>query len=281
VTARAGRRAAAALRWAVFAIAALAMNFPVLATLATSFKTPAEIARNPGITVQAPTLENYAAILSADGRLDIWAYLSNSLIAALIGTLLPMLLCFPAAWAVARRGVGAAVLFPVVVNLRALPLIIFAIPLYLMYQAAGLLDTRLGLGLVLAVVNLPVALLLLVNTVREVPRELEEAARMDGASLATMLRRVVLPLCRPAMVTVFILGFITAWNEFLFGLMLTTREAVPVTVGASFFFASGGGGVQWGVAAAIIVVAAAPPVLMGLVLYRHIGRSMMAGALKG
>ena len=269
------------LRWVVFAMAGFVLNFPIIATLVTSFKTGAEIARNPGLTVLDPTIENYAAVFATGGRLDIWLYLGNSLVAALIGTILPMMLCFPAAWAIARRGVGAAGLFPMVVNLRALPLIVFAIPLYLMYQGLGLLDTRIGLGLILAVVNLPIALLILVSTVRALPLELEEAARMDGATTATLLRRVVLPLTRPAMVTIFILGFITAWNEFLFGLMLTTSDAVPVTVGASFFFATGGGGVQWGVAAAIIMVAAAPPLILGLLMYRQIGGSITAGAIKG
>jgi multiple sugar transport system permease protein len=83
------------------------------------------------------------------------------------------------------------------------------------------------------------------------------------------------------MVTAFIFGFVTAWNEFLFGLMLTTRDAVPVTVGASFFFASAGGGVQWGLAAAVMIAAAMPPMLLGLVMYRQISRSLLAGAVKG
>jgi multiple sugar transport system permease protein len=96
-----------------------------------------------------------------------------------------------------------------------------------------------------------------------------------------MLRRVVLPLCRPALVTTFIFGFITAWNEFLFGLIMTTREAVPVTVGASFFFATSGGGVQWGMASAVMIVAALPPLLLGLVMYRRIAGSMATGAIKG
>lgn len=268
-------------RWVVFALVAFVLNFPVIATLITSFKSNAEIGRNPGLWVQSPTLANYAAVFDPAGRFDVWAFLSNSAIAALIGTILPIILCFPVAWAMARRGVGARVLFPAAVNLRALPLIVFAIPLYLMYQTFGLLDTRVGLGLILAVVNVPLALLILTNAVRELPLELEEAARMDGASMPTLLLRIVLPLCRPAVVTVFIFGFITAWNEFLFGLMLTTRDAVPITVGASFFFASGGGGVQWGVAAAIIIVSAAPPVVLGLAMYRHIGGSMTGGAVKG
>jgi len=104
---------------------------------------------------------------------------------------------------------------------------------------------------------------------------------MDGARLPRLLFKVVLPLCRPALITTFIFGFITAWNEFLFGLMLTTRDAVPVTVGASFFFATSGGGVQWGTAAAVMVVAALPPLVLGLVMYRRITGSMVAGAVKG
>lgn len=270
-----------ALRWLVFVFAAFVMNFPVLATLITAFKSPGEVSRNPSLWIEAPTLENFTTVLTVSDRLDIYGYLTNSLVAALIGTLLPMVLCFPIAWAMARRGVGQAVLFPLVVNLRALPLIIFAIPLYMMYASVGLLDTKLGLGLILAVVNLPLAFLLLVNAVAAVPLELEEAARLDGARVPMLLWKIVLPLCRPALLTTFIFGFITAWNEFLFGLMLTTQAAVPVTVGASFFFATSGGGVQWGMAAAVMIIAALPPLLIGLVMYRRISGSMVTGAVKG
>ncbi len=270
-----------ALRWLVFGVAALILNFPLLATLATAFKTPAEITANPGLWVQSPTLANFQTVLTVSDRLNVWQHLGNSLVASLIGAILPIVICFPVAWGMARRGVGARVLFPLVINLRAMPLVIFAIPLYVMFRALGLLDTQLGLGLILAIVNTPLALLLLLQAVRDLPLELEEAARMDGAGLGRILLRIVLPLCRPAIITTFVFGFITAWNEFLFGLMLTTRDAVPMTVGASFFFAASGGGVQWGVAAAVIVVAALPPLLLGLVLYRRISGSMVAGAVKG
>jgi multiple sugar transport system permease protein len=269
------------LRWVVFVVAAFVMNFPIIATVVTALKSPGEVSRNPSLWIETPTFENFATVLTVSDRLNVYHYLWNSVVAATIGALLPVLISFPIAWAMARRGVGRAVLLPLVVNLRALPLIIFAIPLYMMYAAIGLLDTRIGLGLILAIVNLPLALLLLVNAVAEVPLELEEAARMDGARLPRLLWRIVLPLCRPALVTTFVFGFITAWNEFLFGLMLTTREAVPMTVGASFFFATSGGGVQWGVAAAVMVVAALPPLLLGLVMYRRITGSLVAGAVKG
>lgn len=269
------------MRWLVFVLAALIMNFPVLATLSASLKSAAEISRNPGIFVLEPTLRNYAAILEVTERLNIYKYLLNSLIASTIASVLPIILCFPLAYVIARRDYGTRFIFPTVVNLRAMPLIIFAIPLYMMYQTVGLLDTPLGLGLILAVVNLPLALLILVNSVNDVPYELDEAARIDGARIFTILFKIVFPICVPALATVFIFSFITAWNEFLFGLMLTTTDAVPMTVGASFFFSSGGGGVQWGVAASVIVVASVTPVVLGVLMYKHISRSMTAGAVKG
>jgi multiple sugar transport system permease protein len=78
-----------------------------------------------------------------------------------------------------------------------------------------------------------------------------------------------------------VLGFVYAWNEFLFALMLTTRNAVTTTVGASFFFSASGGGVRWGIAAAVMVLSVLPPMVLGLLLYRRIGQSLAAGAVKG
>ena len=166
-----------ALRILVYAVAVLAMNFPVIATLVTSFKSPREAAMNPSLWVEAPTLANYAKVLTDTTRFDIYAYLFNSLVAALIGTTVAIVLALPAAYGIARSGVGQRVLLPLVINLRAVPLIIFAIPIYMMYQWVGLLDTRVGLGLILAVVNLPLALVILVNAVAEVPAELSRSSR--------------------------------------------------------------------------------------------------------
>ncbi|MCD7109562.1 carbohydrate ABC transporter permease [Rhizobium sp. DKSPLA3] len=269
------------LRWIVFVIAVLAMNFPIIVTLVTSFKSARELSVNPGLWIGQPTIENYLRILTQTDRFNIYAYLWNSTVAALIGTGLAILLAFPAAYAIAKSDVGRRTLLPIVINLRAVPLIIFAIPLYMMYQWLGLLDTQLGLGLILTIVNIPLALVILVDAISDVPLELDEAARMDGASSWQIMTRIVRPVVRPALVTTFIFGFITAWNEFLFGLMLTTSRAVPATVGASFFFAASGGGVQWGTASAVMVLGALPPVLLGLVMYRQISGSMMAGAVKG
>jgi multiple sugar transport system permease protein len=270
-----------ALRWIVFAVAAVAMNFPVIVTLVTSFKSARELSINPGLWINQPTLENYLRVLTQIDRFNIYSYLWNSIVASLIGTGLAILLAFPAAYAIARSEVGKHTLLPVVINLRAVPLIIFAIPLYMMYQFLGLLDTQLGLGLILTIVNTPLALVILVNAISDVPLELDEAARVDGASSWQIMVSIIRPVVRPSLVTTFIFGFITAWNEFLFGLMLTTNKAVPMTVGASFFFAASGGGVQWGTASAVMILGALPPVLLGLLMYRQISGSMTAGAIKG
>ena len=170
-----------ALRWAVFALVALAINAPVIATLVTSFKSPREIATNPSLWIEAPTLANYAAVLTVSDRLNIFALLGNSLAVSLIGSGLALLLALPASYAIARGGFGRDTLLPLVVNLRAVPLIIFAIPIYMGFQWLGLLDTRLGLGLILTIVNLPLALVILVNALADLPEELDEAARLDGA----------------------------------------------------------------------------------------------------
>lgn len=277
------RRAAwlTGLRILVFVLVALVLNFPLLATLLASFKSDAEISANPGLGIEAPTLDNYRAIFGMADRFDIAHYLLNSFVAATLGALLSVALAFPAAYAIARHGTGRRWLLPLVTNLRAIPLIIFAIPLYLMYQQLALLDTRVGLALILCLVNLPLVLALFVNAIAELPLEIEEAARVDGARVVSLLVRVVFPLVRPVLASALVLAFIAAWNEFLFGLMLTTRNAVPMTVGASFFFSASGGGVRWGTAAAVMVLSTLPPLVLSLFAYGAIGRSRTAGAVKG
>ena len=270
-----------ALRWAVFALAAFVMNFPVVSTLVTSLKTEAEIASYPGLWVQNPTLDNYFEIFRMSDRFDITHYLMNSLVMSLIGAGLSLLLAFPAAYAMVRFQVGNKWLMPTIVNLRAIPLIIFAIPIYLMYQQVNLLDTRIGMGLIQCLVNLPLVLVLLATSIAELPEEIEEAARVDGASTLQIITRVVAPISVNVIAASAVLSFIYSWNEFLFGLILTTSRAVPISVGASFFFAASGGGVRWGVAAAVMILATLTPLVLGLLMYRQIGRSMTAGAVKG
>lgn len=269
------------MRWLVFVLAAFAMNFPVLATLITSLKSDSEIASNASLWIELPTLANYRAIFEMADRFDLLHFLLNSLIASLLGSAMAILLSFPAAYAMARFGMARSWLLPIVMNLRAVPLIIFAIPIYLMYQQVGLLDTRIGLAFILCLINIPLALVLFYSSIIDLPPEVEEAARVDGASTPRLLLHVVMPMSLNVIAATAILAFIYSWNEFLFGLMLTTASATPVSVGASFFFAASGGGVRWGVAAAVMILATLPPLLLGLFMYRQAGKSLAVGATKG
>jgi len=267
-----------AMRWVVLVLAVLILNLPVISTFFTSFKSTADINSYPPKWVFSPTLDHYREVLFT-GNTHYPAYIWNSVVIASIGTLLAIALTFPAAYAIARHRSGATWLLPIVSNLRALPLIIFAIPFYFMYQTLGLLDTRLGLALIACVVNIPLALLMLVGFIQDIPEELDEAASLDGATIWQILRHVIWPASRPVLFTVAVLSFIYSWNEFLFGLILTTKNAIPVTVGATFFVTSYG--VKWGATAAAMVLGVLPPLLLGFFAYPYIGKSMLRGAIKG
>ena len=267
-----------ALRWLAFVVVAFLLNLPIIATILTSFKTPGDINTSPPVWLFKPTLENYDEVLFT-GNTDLPHYILNSIAIAGGGTILAMLLTFPAAYAMVRYEVGRNWLLPLVTNIRALPLIIYAIPIYLMFQLVGLLDTRVGLALIACIINIPVALVLFVGFIQDIPEELDDAAKIDGAGKWGILWHVMLPLARPIIFAVLVLSFIYSWNEFLFGLILTTKNAVPVTVGATFFVTSYG--VKWGATAAAMTLGIVPPLILGLFAYPYIGKSMLAGALKG
>lgn len=272
------KRLATALRWTVFAAAVLVLNFPLMMTLLTAIKSDADINASPPVWIFTPTLGHFGEIFG-DPTLDFPRYLVNSTVIALGGTAMAILLALPAAYAITKLEMGARTLLPIVTNLRALPLIVFVIPFYLAYQALGLLDTRFGLAIIACIINLPLALMLFVGFLQDLPLEIEEAARMDGASTFAILRLIVTPLARPIITAVAILSFISAWNEFLFGLILSTSRATPITVGATYFITSWG--IRWGATAAAMVVSVLPPLALGFVSYRYLGRATMAGAVKG
>lgn len=265
-------------RWLVYVLVAFVFNVPILVTILTSLKSTAQINTFPPVWLFVPTLENYREVLIT-GNTNFPHFIMNSIVIASGGTVLAILLAFPAAYAIVRQDVGRKWLLPVITNVRALPLIIYTIPIYLMFQLLGLLDTRSGLILISALVNVPVVLVLFVGAIQDLPEELDSAARIDGANTGRVIWHIVLPLSRPIIFAVAILSFIASWNEFVFGLILTTKQAVPVTVGATFFVTSYG--VKWGATAAAMTLGVIPPLILGLFAYPYIGRSMLGGAVKG
>lgn len=277
-----GRLAGAVLIGLVAVIIVGILNLPLINTLLTSLKTDATIHMSPPPVLPAPlTLEQYAKVLmpSEAVRMRFPQYLLNSIIIATGASLLTILTCLPAAYAFGRFGVGRRSFFPALVNLRAIPLVVFAIPIYILYQRIGLLDTLSGLVLLNTVVNIPLAILIFTGFLQGVPREMEDAARVDGASTLGVLRYVILPLMGPAVATVGILSFIQSWNEFLFGMILSVERSLPVTVGTTLFV--GAWVVEWGAIAAAVMIGTLPSILFILFARRYIVAGMTAGAVKG
>lgn len=266
-------------RGLVFIVIALTLNFPALTTMINSFRKRVDIQNSPlGFFSFEPTLEHYQKIFEHP-TFHFQEYLLNSLALSISGTLIALCVGFPASYAIARFGYGRQALLTAMSCVRALPLIVFAVPIYLLFQIVGLLDSRLGLALIACLINLPLVVFVLLAHFQELPTEIDEAARVFGANTLQIIMQIMLPLSGSALAAVGILSFINAWNEYLFGVFLTSKSATPISVGATFFATNLG--VDWGVASAVLILSVLPPLLLGLVSYRYIGRSLTAGAVKG
>jgi multiple sugar transport system permease protein len=193
---------------------------PFLVTLSVSFKERADVFANPGLIPSSPTLDAYREVLTSESFV---ASFLNSLIVGIGTTLLTLVIGVPAAYAFARfnfRGRHFLLLFTLLP--RLVPSLGLMVPIYRLAVAAGLLDKRITLVIVYTGMLLPLAVWLMVGFFQQIPREIEEAANVDGATLWTRLRYIVAPLAAPAMITIGVLAFREAWNEFTLVLVLTS-----------------------------------------------------------
>ncbi len=167
-----------------------------------------------------------------------------------------------------------------IISQRILPPIVVIIPIYMMFQAVGLLDTHLSLIIVYAVANLPIVVWLMHDFFAGLPIELEESAQLDGASRFGIFWEIVLPLTRPGLAATTLLTLILNWNEYLFAVFLSTSKAqtMPIMVAAKN---AGEKGILWWEMCAIIVIMIIPVILMAIVLQRFIARGVLLGAVKG
>lgn len=178
----------------------------------------------------------------------------------------------------ARLGNGDILFW--MISQRILPPIVVIIPVYMMFQAVGLLDTHLALIIVYAVANLPIVVWLMHDFFVSLPIELEESAQLDGASRFRIFREIVLPLTRPGLAATTLLTLILNWNEYIFAVFLSTSRAqtMPIMVAAKN---AGEKGILWWEMCAIIVVMIVPVILMAILLTRFIARGVLLGAVKG
>jgi multiple sugar transport system permease protein len=251
---------------------------PIFGTIATSLKTTREINVMPPTWFFQPTLVHYDYVLN-DSGFSFPTFFMNSLIIALMTSALVVLINLPAAYSMVRFGTGGQRLFAFVVSLRLLPPVVFIVPMFILFNFLDLIDTLPGLILVQTIFNTPLALLLFVGFVQDLPKEVEESALIDGANLWQVLRHVVLPLLLPGLAVVLVMTFLWTWNEFLFSLILSLNEATTVTVGASFFVTAWG--VRWGEISAAITMSLLPTLIFTFAVQRYLVAGLTFGAVKG
>ena len=260
----------------VLALAVVA--FPLYWAIASSLTPEAHLFAAPSFFPRTPVLDHYRALFE---RHDFWLPIRNSLVVAASTTALCVTLGTFAAYALARLSFpGKTAVLGFVLAVTMFPQISIVSPLYLLLRAVNLVDTYPGLIFPYVTFAMPLTVWFLTAFFRQLPEELEEAARIDGAGRLRTLWSVVLPLALPGIATTAILTFVYCWNEFLFALSFTLgpeRWTVPVAI-ALF---RGQYRVPWGEILAGAVIATLPVALLVLVFQRWIVRGLTAGALKG
>jgi multiple sugar transport system permease protein len=268
--------------WLLTAAATLitaAFLLPVHWMVSTSLTRPDRILADSAQWIPAPvTTENYATALAED---VLPRALLNSLVISCGVVAFTLLLGVPLAYALARipmRGSGTMVLVLLIAQLP--PSIVLAAPLFILERRAGLDDTYLGLIAADTTLTLPFAVIVLRPVLRAVPKELEEAALVDGCGPVGVLLRIVLPVMVPGLAAVAGLSFLIAWGEFVFGLTLATEPAVqPVTVLLNAFV--GRHGTAWGTLMATATLISVPVVCVFALVQRFVGGGLTTGGARG
>jgi multiple sugar transport system permease protein len=224
------------------------------------------------------TLEHYVA---AFGGSSFATYFLNSVILATASTITALALGVPAAYALARfdwRGRDA--LSNWILSTRMLPPIVTIVPLFLMLRSLGLINSLAGLALVYTGFNLPFVVWMMRGFFQEIPKEIEEAALLDGETRVGALWRIVLPLVRPGLAATAVFCLIVAWNEFLFALILTqTQAAMTLPVGIASRVTQYE--IKWGAMSAAGVVAMLPVLVFAAAVQKYLVRGLSLGAVKG
>jgi multiple sugar transport system permease protein len=268
------------LAWAAAALAAIVFAvIPLLWMVLTSLKSNREITQDSSLFPEVLTLENYVSLFS--GR-EFGAYLTNSIVVTAASVAIALALGTMAAYALARfrlrAGMHRYVGFSLLI-VRLLPPVVIIIPIFLVAQQFGLLNTRLSLIIIYAAFNVTIVVWMMESFFREIPVDLEEAAMVDGDTRFTAFRRIVLPLAAPGLVATGIFTAITTYNEFLFALVLTsTPTAETMPVGAATLI--GRINIDTGAMSAAGVIGALPIVVFSIFVQKHLVRGLTMGAVK-
>lgn len=254
------------------------MFFPIVWILILSFKTeenairaPLEILFNSGWT-----LESFATV---QARSDYLKHFTNSVVISFGSTLIGLIIAIPAAWAMAfvpSKNTKNVLMW--MLSTKMLPPVGVLVPLYLIFRDFSLLDTRIGLAFVLMMINLPIIIWMLYTYFREIPGEILEAARMDGAALKEEILYVLTPMAIPGIASTILLNIILAWNEAFWTINLTAAKAAPLTAFIASY--SSPEGLFYAKLSAASVMAIAPILILGWFSQKQLVRGLTFGAVK-
>src|SRR6201989_1283892 len=274
-------RMATTQRVAVSTVAAWLVGFliffPILWMILASFKTELEaFSIPPSFLFFHWTTENYVTVQE---RSDYLLHAMNSIIIAGGSTLIALLIAIPAGWSMAfspTKRTKDVLLW--MLSTKMMPPVGVLVPIYLIYKTFGLLDSRIGLVFILCLGNLPIVIWMLFTYFKEIPRDILEAARMDGATIGRELIYVLTPMAIPGLGSTLLLNFILAWNEAFWTLHLTTLDAAPLTVFIASY--SSPEGLFWAKLSAASTLAIAPILVLGWFSQRQLVRGLTFGAVK-
>ena len=261
---------------ALVAFLVLLVMFPFLWMITMSFKPIDDIFAWPPKLFFTPTFEHYLGLVDDEFAASFW----NSLVTSVGSTIVSMVVGVPAAYALSRMEarIGNRLSLWILAS-RMAPPIAFTIPYFLVYRYIGLLDTKLGLGIIYVTFNLSLAIWLMRTFFDATPRSLEEAAWIDGATLWQGFFRILLPLSVPGLAATAILCFLFAWNDFFFALILTRTEATTAPVAVVNFMNYEGW--EWGKIAAGGTMVMLPVLVFSILVRKFLVRGLTAGAVKG
>jgi multiple sugar transport system permease protein len=270
--------------WSLLAVVvAMIFFFPLYWAISTGLRRPAETFTVAGLGIPfvdfTPTLENWLSQASVP---EAYHAFGNSLVISSTAVVIALALGLPAAYALARfrfTRISNKDLTVWFLSQRVLPPVATAVPFFIVFSSVDLLDTRIALTLVNATFILPFVVVIVRQTFQDLPIDLEEAALVDGATHFGAFLRVAVPLAAPAIAAAALIMFAFAWNEYLFAVILTVKEAATMPVHIA------GGvdtrGVQFWFVAVRALIAMIPPVLLALLAQRYIVRGLTLGAVKG
>ncbi len=251
------------------------MLVPILWIFLAAFKTHVDVYQLK--LFFKPTLENFSVVF--DSPYDLGEKLANSTIVAGVTVLLAIPIATSAAYSFSRFKLrGETAMLVMILATQFVPAVVIILPFFVMYRDLGLLDTRLGLILVNLAIVMPFAIWMIKGFIDGIPLETEEAAMVDGSSRLQVITNIVLPMAAPGLLTAAIFCFIIAWNEFLFALILTNKDAVTLPIGLALFKAEEGD--LWNLLSAAGIIIMLPMFVLALIIRRYFVQGMTMGAVR-